>query len=122
MEIFFRLYNDIFNPLRSVYEYGLSNGWIYVGFSLATFASLAIIMSIISIMIRLEQKPTPPISEICWIIGDEIFEKMGLWLLLVSAIWPIGVLFIILFVVLFVINIPRFCLRLAYLYSLKAPR
>ncbi len=113
METFFRLYTDM------VYGYGLSNGWIYIGFSLATFVFLAIMMSIMSIMNRLEYRPSPPISEIFWIINHDIFEKMGLWLILASAAWPIGILFSILFIVAFLINIPCFCLRLAYLYSLK---
>lgn len=119
METFVTLYVDILDSFRPVYEYGLSNGWIYMGFSLVTFIFLAVVMSTGSVMHRLEWKPTSSLGEIFWIINHDIFEEMGLWLLFVSMAWPLGILLLILLVVLLLIDIPRFCLRLAYLYSLK---
>ena len=119
METINRLFVDIISPLFPIYDLGLSNGWVYMEFSLVTFILLGVMISALSTMDRFEKKPTPPLSEILWIINYEIFDNLFLWLLVVSAIWPIGIFFLILFVVMFLISIPHFCLRIAYLYSLK---
>ena len=119
METIGRLFTDIISPLVPVYDLGLSNGWVYIGFSLATFVLLGFMMSVMSTMNRFEKKPTPPLSEILWIMEDESIGNMFLWLVVVSAIWPIGILFLILFMAICLIYIPYFCLQYAYLYTLK---